>query len=108
MLLQEEVRETITGCAINTLRIVSKVNNPVLNSLMISCGSILLIKHPILPLGPRLTTERARTLASLKLVPIMSILDKKLHMFQNMDMDDNWSMVLNVEQQVLDILLFES
>lgn len=44
-----------------------------------------------------MSTKGAWTLTSFKLITIMSVLDKKLHVLQNMNVDDDRSMILNVE-----------
>ena len=73
---------------------------------MVSGIRISFIKHAILPIYSWLPAERTWTFASLELVTVMGILYEKLHVFTDMNVNDNWCMIFNVEQQILYVLFF--
>lgn len=57
---------------------------------------MLIIKHSILPVNPRTETQRSSRFFRLELVPIVGILQKKLHVPIYMHVNDYWSIIHNV------------
>lgn len=108
VIFQQKVRLTVSQCTVHTLRIIREVYNSILYPLRVLCLRILFIEHSIFPLYSWLPTQWPWTLTSFKLTSIMSVLYEKLHMSCNMTVDDNWSIVLYVVVQVLQIWVFES
>ena len=97
MLLEQEVARSIPSCHAHSLGVIGEIYHTVLDPLKVSSPTILLIKNPILPLRPGLPTQSPRAFPSLKLVPVMGIVDKELHVFGNMDVNNDRSVVLGVK-----------
>lgn len=87
----------VANARTHSLWIVCKVYDSVLNSLEISCLRVLLIEHSVLPSRPGLPAETARTFIGLKLAPVMGVLNKEGHMLGDMNVDDDWGVVFNIE-----------
>lgn len=95
--LKHEVWYSIAWGTVNSLGVISEVNNTIFNSLMIIRSWILFVKHSIFPLSSRLPAQRAWAFASFKLISVMGILDKKLHVLGDMHMNDDGCIILYVE-----------
>lgn len=107
MLLQQKVRHSVPRTRWYPVWVIRKIHGSVLDSLIISCFVVHIIKHSVLPVGPWSSTEGARGLGSFELASVMSILDKELEMSIRMHMNDNGSIVDNIMIKILQILFPE-
>lgn len=94
---------SVANASADSLWIICEVDDSVLNSLEISRFCVLLIEHAVLPSRSGLPAETSRTFVGLKLTPVVSILDKEVHMLGDMNMDDDWSIILHIELQIVEI-----
>ena len=97
VLLEEKIWLPVSTTDTDTFRIVGEVDDPIFDPLEVISLTVLFIKHSVFPIYTRGTTQTSWALVSLKLTSIMGIFDEKLHMFGHMDVDDDRSVVLNVE-----------
>ena len=95
---------TVTWADTNTFGIVCKVDNSIFNSLKVFGFAVLLVKHPIFPVNSASSTKTSRAFVSFKLTSIVSILYEKLHMFWDMTVDNDGSIIFNVKLQIVEIL----
>ena len=91
----------IANACADSLWIICEIDDSVFNSLEISCLRVFVVKHAGLPSGPGLSAETSRALVGLKLTPVVGILDKEVHMLGDMNMDDNWGVILHIELQIV-------
>ena len=104
MLLQQEVRLSIAWTTFDSLRIIGKVHSSVLDSLETRRTMMLSVKHSIFPVNSTWVTERTRGLISLKLISIVSVLQKEVEMCVHMHVNDDWCKVNDVMMQICKIL----
>lgn len=101
MRLEKKIRLSISNTCSNTFRIISKIDCSIFDSLKWSCWIMLIIKHSILPTDSRTLTEGTWWFFCLELIPIMCILNKKLHMAVYMHMYDNRCIINNIVMKIL-------
>jgi hypothetical protein len=97
MLFQQQVGLPVAQSTTDTFWIVGEIYHSILYSLKVGGLGILFIEHSILPACSRGPVQSARAFICLKLVPIVCVLDEKLHMPGDVDMDYYRSIVLYVE-----------
>ena len=103
MFFYKQIRLSISSTTLDSFWIICKVYYSILNSLEVSCFVIFIIKHSIFPINSWLPTETSWTFIGFKLTSIVSILYEELHMLWNMNMDNDRSIILNVELKVVEI-----
>jgi hypothetical protein len=101
---EEEIWLTITRTTPYSWGIVGKVHGAVLDSFE-SCSMVVsFIKHPIFPTSPSAVTEGAWGHACLKLISIVSVLDKKVKMGIDVHVYDDGCVVHDIVMQIPKIL----
>ena len=103
MRLQQEVRLPISRAASDSFRIISKIDRSILHSFKGTSIMMKMIKHSVFPLGTSRTAQTARRFSGFKLIAIVSVLDKKLHMIVRMHVDNNGRIVNDVVMQVFQV-----
>ena len=96
MWFQQEVWLTISYTGTYSLRIICKINSSVFNSLEGSGWVMHFIEHSIFPACTWWLAEGTWRFSCFKLIPIMGIFNKELHMAVYVHMYNNWSIINNV------------
>lgn len=104
MAFQEKIWRTIGLGTLNSLWIIGKVNYSVFYPFKVNSFIVFIIEHSIFPLDSRLSTQWTWTLICFKLISVVCILDKKLHMLTYMNLNDYRRVILNVKLKILKIL----
>ena len=104
MSLQQKVRRTVGFSAVDSFGVICKINHSIFNSLKICRYAIMFIEHPIFPASSWWTWKGARAFVGLKLVAVVGVLHKELHMLADVNLDYDWRIVLYVKLQVLQVL----
>jgi hypothetical protein len=103
MLLKKKVGWSIAWAAVDSFRIIGEIYNSVFDSFIIFSTWIFFIEHTIFPTHPWCSAETSWTFVSLKLTTIMGVFHKKFHVLGNMYMNDNGSVIFNIELKVVQI-----
>jgi hypothetical protein len=97
VLLEQEVAPAVAAAALDTLGIVSEVDNPILHSFEVSGLAILVAEHPVFPRCAGGSAERTRALVGLELAAVVSVLDEEFHVLRDMDVNNDGSIIFNVK-----------
>lgn len=106
--LQKEVRLSVSTANTDSFRVICKVDHSILNPFKVSCLAVFLIEHPILPTNAWRSTERSWAFVGLKLASVVGVFDEKLHMFGDMNVDDDGCIIFDVKLQVVEIFKSKS
>lgn len=104
MLLQKHIRFAISGTDAHTFGVVGEVDHAILDSLEVICLAVMIVEHSVFPGGSATPAETSRALVGLELASVVSIFDEELHVLGYMAVDDDWSIVLYVELEVIEVL----
>jgi hypothetical protein len=97
---------TITTTDTDSFGVVGKVDHSVLNPLKVFCFAIHFIEHSVFPTDARRPAQRPRTLVRLKLTSIVSVLDEELHVFRDVNVNNDRSVIFDVKLKIVEILYF--
>jgi len=104
MLFQKHIRFTV-GCTNSyTFGVVGEVYHAILDPFKVTCFIVVVVEHPVFPVGSATPAETSRTLVGLELASVVGIFDEELHVLGYVAMDDDGGVVLEVKLEVIEVL----
>ena len=94
MLFQKHIRFTVSCTNSYTFGVVGEVDHAILDPFKVTCLIVMIVEHPIFPVGSATSAETSRALVRLELASVVGIFDEELHVLGYMAVDDDWGVVL--------------
>lgn len=104
LLLEKQIRIAVRSTGIHPLRVVGKIDCAVFDFECLVGFVVLFEEHTGLPAGTAGEVGAAGALAGLELVAVVGVLHKELHVFGNVDVDDQGDLFVDVVVQFVEVV----